>query len=200
MPVIATGIRSQTQLDDLLDFSGTIAAGGTAQLVLPQQPRRLTLFIQNISASDPIVVGIGPATATASLTSTTVSSIAVANGGIGYTVPPKVRIFGGIVDGDYQNAPQRVAQAHAVLTGTAVSSIVVDDPGNGYLVAPYVYLENPLPQLGGGAKLPSATSGIILPANAILSFNGAMLVPTSAIAIFGPTTANAFTIKVGGLV
>jgi hypothetical protein len=57
MPVIAPGIRSQSALDDWLDFSGTITAGNTAQLVLPQQPGRMVLFIENTSAADTLYIG-----------------------------------------------------------------------------------------------------------------------------------------------
>lgn len=200
MPAIASGIRGQTQLDDLLDFSGTIAVGGTAQLVLPQQPRRTSLFIANTSATDTITIGLGPATATATVTSQTVSSVAVNNGGTGYTVVPQVVFLGGVIAGDLQNAPQHPAAAHAVLTGTSVSSIVVDDPGAGYLVVPYVYLMNPLPQLGGGALTPSATVGIPLLAGWNFSTSGMLIVPTSAVVIYGPNGTDTYTVKVGGLV
>lgn len=200
MPAIAPGIRGQTHLDDLLDFSGVIASSGVAQLVLPQQPRRMSLFIANSSASDTITIGLGPATATATVTSQKVASIAVNNGGIGYSVVPQVVILGGVTTGDLQSAPQHPATAHAVLTTGAVSSIVVDDPGDGYLTVPYVYLMNPLPRLGGGALLPSATAGIPLPAGYSFSTSGMIIVPTSAVAIFGPTNTNTFVVKVGGLV
>ncbi len=202
MPVISPGIRGQTHLDDLLDFSGTIASGGTAQLVLPQQPRRVSLFIANSSATDTITVGIGPATGTPTITSGGVASIAVANAGIGYTVPPIVRILGGVAPGDLQNAPQHPAMAHAVLSGTAIGSFVIDDPGAGYssTILPYIYLENPLPNLGGGAFLPSLTAGIPLPSGFSFSTSGMIIVPTSAVAIFGPTNGNSFVVKVGGLV
>jgi hypothetical protein len=200
VPAITSGIRGQTYLDDLLDFSGTIASGGTAQLVLNQQPRRLSLFIQNTSATDALHVGIGPATATPTLSGGSVASIAVANAGIGYVVAPQVRIFGGLIAGDLQLAPPHPAAAHATLSAGAISAITVDDPGAGYLVAPYIFLENPLPTLGGGALLPSATAGIALAAGVTWSMHGALLVPTSAVAIFGPTTGNSFVVKVGGLV
>ena len=49
MPTAFPGIRGQTQTEDYLDFSGTIGVGGTAQLVAPQQLRRLSLFFQNLS-------------------------------------------------------------------------------------------------------------------------------------------------------
>lgn len=203
MPAIAPGIRGQTQLDDLLDFSGTISSGGTAQLVLPQQPRRLSLFISNLSAADTITLGIGPPAPVATLSGGGVSTISVSgNAGIGFTTIPTVVIAGGLVTGDYQSAPSHPATAHVTgLTGSGgISAITVDDPGAGYVVAPLIYLVNPLPYLGGGAILPSATVGIALPPGWNFSTSGMMLVPTSAVAIYGATTSDAFCVKVGGLV
>lgn len=203
MPVISPGIRGQTHLDDILDFSGTIAVGGTPQLVLPQQPRRLTLFIASLAAVNTITIGIGPPACTATLTGTTITAITLNNAGIGYAVRPNVRILGGLIDGDYQLNPARIAQAHAVMAGVApnqtISSIVIDDPGSGYLVKPLIYLENPLPTLGGGATIPSATAGIPLLAGSSLSFSGSFVVPTSAVALFSSGT-DAYVCKVIGLV
>ncbi len=203
MPVISPGIRGQTHLDDLLDFSGAVASGGTPQILCPQQPRRLSIFIGNLAASNTITIGIGPPKCTATLTGNTVTSIAASNAGLGYSIRPNVRILGGLIDGDYQLGPARSAVAHAVMTGSApnqtISSIVIDDPGSGYLVAPLIYLENPLPTLGGGATIPSATAGIPLLSGQSLTFSGSILVPTSAIAIFSAGT-DAFVCKIGGLV
>jgi pimeloyl-ACP methyl ester carboxylesterase len=205
------GIRGQTPLDDLLDFSGTVTAGGTAQLLLPQQPRRLSLSVSAVDATDTLYLGIGPAKGVATVTSGAVSAIAVANAGVGYTIAPQVRILGGVVQGDYETAPGstnlggislpgRVAVAHATLTTGAVSAIVVDDPGAGYLVPPLIYLENPWPALGGGAYAPGVNNGIPIPINTTFTFNGSLLVPGSAVAIFGATTGDQFHVKVGGLV
>lgn len=203
MPVSQPGIRNQTQLDDLIDFSGTITTGGAAQLVLVQQLRRLSLSIWNTSAAN-MTVGIGPPRPTANLTGSTVSSVTVGNAGIGYTVPPVVRFLGGIVDGDYQTAPSHPAAAHATLSGTGIGSITIDDPGTGYAVAPLVYLENPIigpfGKLGGGCFLPSITAGIPLPPGWQLNFEGSILVPASALAVWGTNTSDAFAVKVGGLV
>lgn len=200
MPVLAPGIRGQTHLDDLLDFSGTVTTGGTAQLVLPQQITRLSLYIGNTSGSDTITVGIGPPRPTATLTGSAVTSVTVGNAGVGYTVAPQVVFLGGLVDGDYRQAPSHPAAAHATLSGTGVSAITIDDPGTGYVVAPLVYLVNSLPRLGGGAFLPSATAGIPLPPGWSLNFEGSIIVPTSAVAIYGPNTSDPYVIKVGGLV
>jgi len=199
MPVLAPGVRGQTHLDDLISFDGTITTGGVAQLVLPQQPRRLALQIINTS-SHQMNLGIGPAQATATLTSNAVSSVTVNNGGIGYTLPPAVVFCGGVVNGDYQTSPQHPAQAHATISGGAVTAVTIDDPGSGYVVAPLVYLMNPLPNLGGGAFLPSSTAGIPLTAGNFWSMSGSLLVPTSAVALYGTTTGDTFVVKVGGLV
>lgn len=193
------GARGQPQLDDLLGFDGTVTLGGTAQLLVPQHPRRSYLFLQNTSSGN-LLFGIGPATATATLTSGTVSSIAVNNGGIGYTQPPTVVLMGGIIAGDLQGTPIqgqpfRPAIAFATVSAGAVSAITVSDPGTGYLVAPYVYLHNPMPGLGGGAFLPSATAGVLLAQNGSIVFESSA-VPTSAIAVFGATTGQAFVCKV----
>jgi hypothetical protein len=209
VPVISPGIRGQTSLDDLVDFSGTITAGGTSQLVLPQQLRRLSLFIQNLHASAQLNVGMGPPRPVASISGGAVTSISVSsNAGLGYSVPPVVRILGGVFDGDYQTAPSQVATAYATLsspgpTGT-IASITVDHGGSGYQVAPLIYLENqingPFGTLGGGAFNPTATTGIALPAGQSMNFNGAFLTPTSALVLYGPTTGQGFCLKVSGLV
>jgi hypothetical protein len=210
------GIRDQSYLDDLLHFDGTVTTGGTAQLLLPQQPGRLFLAITNNTAADTLFLGIGPARATANLTSGQVSSITVNNGGVGYTVSPSVVFLGGLIAGDYVTSPGspgkqlgvqyagKPAVAHAVLTGGAVSSVVVDDPGSGYTVPPLIHLCNNWPQLGGGAYSPTATTatagtGLGIPAGQTFTFNGSLLVPGSAIAINGFTTGDAFSCIVGGI-
>jgi hypothetical protein len=67
--------------------------------------------------------------------------------------------------------------------------------GSGYQVAPYVLLLNPAPTLGGGARTPSATSGIVVPANTIVKFD-ATFCPTGACAILGASASLAYTCKV----
>lgn len=187
------GARQQSNIDDLIDFSGTIAAGGTAQLLVPQQPRRAYLVFNNTSAAN-LVLEIGPARATASISGGVVTGISVTNGGLGYTVAPQVLLLGGLVTGDYQTAPSNVALATATLSGGAVNAITVNVPGSGYVVAPLVYLLNPLPTLGGGAATPAATTGIVVPAGGSYIMDTA--VATSAIAVFGATLAQTFTCKV----
>lgn len=207
---LAPGIRGQTQLDDLLDFSGVLLTGAAAQLALVQQPTRASLFIANTSAADTINLGIGPPRPTATISGGGVTSVTVGNSGIGFAVAPIVHFLGGVVRGDIKNAPPHAAAAHAVvsavtitgevITGGAITSITIDDPGAGYFVPPIVYLENPWPRLGGGAFLPSATAGIPLLPGWSFSTSGMIVVPASAVAIFGPTTNDPYVIKVGGLV
>lgn len=201
---IPVGRRGQVQNDDIWDFSGTVTAGGTAQIILPQQPRRCLLLLENTSAGD-LFFGVGPATATATISGGKVTSVAVANAGLGYTIPPLVQFLGGLVDGDYQQAPGagafpvgytfRPAAALAALSGGAVSAITVSDGGAGYVVAPRVYLLNPLPQLGGGAYLPSATLGIQLKPGGSAIY-GSDSCPWSAVSVFGATTGQAFVCQV----
>lgn len=204
--MILRDVRNQPQLDDVWSFDGTITLGGTAQLLLPQQPRRAFLQIQNISTGS-LWLGIGPATATATISGGAVASIAVNNGGLGYTVPPVVRLMGGLFLGDYEYAPGFVdsqqtrypgqgATAVATISGGAVSAIAVNFGGSGYLTAPFVFLENQRPALGGGAVVPSATSGLLLVATGGAVTYDSNICPSSAISIFGATTGQQFTCKV----
>jgi hypothetical protein len=196
---VPVGRRGQTVNDDIWDFSGAIIEGGVAQLILPQQPRRVLLLLENASDEN-LWFGVGPATATATISGGKVASVAVDNGGIGYTVTPQVVFLGGIVDGDYQqNAPAgypfRPAVAQAALSGGAVNAITVSDGGLGYLVAPRVYLFNSMPALGGGAYEPSGTLGIVLVpgGSAIYDSNDC---PWSPVAVWGGTTDQAYVCQV----
>jgi hypothetical protein len=196
---IQANLRGQPEYIPQYNFAGSIAVGGTAQSLLPLQRGRVSLAIQNTSAG-PLTLGIGGATATATITSGTVSSIAVVNGGRGYTFPPLVRFRGGgphdgLVDGlggglDFPGPNGQPAQAHAVLTVGAVSSIVVDFAGAGYVGAPYVQLINdPRDPYGGFA--PSATSGLLLVAGSTYVIKDAVS-HTEQINIFGATTGQTF--------
>lgn len=196
---LSPGVRGQTQLDDLITVLSTITAGGTAQLALPQQIRRAYLSITNNSAGG-LTVGIGPAIAHATISGGALTAITVDNGGVGYVVAPKVRIFGGLTQGNYGESPPHVATAYATISAGVVTTVAVDDPGAGYAVAPLIYLENALPQLGGGAWTPGASSGVQIAPGETWILSGPLMVPASAVAIFGATTAQAFTLQVGGLV
>lgn len=185
-----------------LDFSGTIAAGGTSQLLLPYQPTRSYFLFQNISDTA-MYLGVGAPTATASLSSGKVSSVSVVNGGFGFTYPPKVKFYGGSVavvgpadslGSQWGNAPADAAVAVANLSGNAVNTITVQNGGSGYLVAPYVYLEQD-PRDPFGCTNPSATSGIQINAGGSYIMD-ASTVTTDPIAVFCATISKAFTCKV----
>lgn len=172
---------------------------GSAQLVLARSQARCFLMFQN-TGSHAMYVEIGSARAHATLTSGAVSSVTVDNAGFNFTKPPVVRFLGGGNAGNsaYAGLGQpggaspnssltagRPAQARAVLTTGAVTSIVVDDGGAGYVTAPYVLIFND--DLDpNGAAIPSATSGIVLPANmtAPIAFEGTFC-PTESISVLG---------------
>jgi hypothetical protein len=193
----------------MYDASGTVTTGGTAQIILPEQFNRTSFFIQNISSGN-LFVEFGGARATCTLTSNKVASFTVSNGGFGYTIPPIVKFYGG---GDLTKNPTYLCpglpgnvmpgylpKAHAVLSTGAVSSIVLDDPGAAYFVkAPMVFLQSS-DQDPWGVASPSATDGLLLtPNGGNVYFNGTATT-TDAIAIFGATTGQAFTVKytIGG--
>ena len=199
------GFASSTSFTQTLDFSGTITAGGTAQLVLPIQITRSYLLFQNISDTN-MTIGFGPARATAVLTNGSVSSVSVSNVGLGYTFAPIVEFRGGLQEdpnladglgvGATGNAPVEAnkAIARATLSGGAVNAITVSQGGSGYLVAPYVYLRND-PRDPYGAYLPSATAGIqLLPGGSYICENS--IVSTDQLSVFCATTGKAFTCKV----
>lgn len=211
--------RGQQVRDHFYDASGTITTGGQPQLVLPEHRSRSFLYFQNLSAVD-MYLEFGAARATATLTSGKITSFSVTNAGFGYTQPPIVRLIGG---GNSNNpaflavgAPgypspgdpsdvialnrytdlsaQRPGEAHAVLTGAAVSSIVIDNPGSGYQLAPLVFLENTLRD-PYGAAIPSATSGIWIPAGSGSLYMNGTTCPTDQMAVFCATTSSAFCCK-----
>ena len=196
------GAGGQQVRHPLFDASGTIAAGGTAQLVLPQAQARSKLILGNNSAG-PMFLEFGSARATATITNGVVTSVAITNGGFKFTKPPIVRFLGGgtINNSSYLGlgqpngaSPSNVATGRAILTGDAVSSIVVDNGGAGYVIAPYVFIENSDLDPYGCAK-PALNVGILLPAQgAPLVFNGTALT-TDAVAIFGASTGQAFVCK-----
>jgi hypothetical protein len=149
-------------------------------------------------------LGFGGARATATISSGTVTSVAVTNAGFGFSYAPLIRFIGGGPQGAVPNnrfltpgippysGPSTVAQAHCVMTGSApnmsVSSIVVDYGGAGYKNAPYVRIENDLND-PYGAFSASATTGIQLPPNGgNMVFNGTST-PTDAISVFGTATS-----------
>jgi hypothetical protein len=194
--MILPGARNQVFLDEVLDFSGTVTNGGTAQALLPQQPGRSYFFFENTSSAN-LSLAIGPPRATATLTSGVVTAISIPDGGMSFTAPPQVVFLGGLVAGDFRNAPQNPAVAQAQLTSGAVSGTTISSGGSGYLVAPIVMLLNPLPLLGGGTGTPSATAGIIIVPNGSFVMESSFCT-AGAVSVFGGTTGQAFVCKVGG--
>lgn len=197
------GARGQIVRDHMFDASGTIIAGTTAQLILPERQQNSSLYLENLSSGN-LLFEIGGARATATLTAGVVTSIAVTNAGFGYTVPPNVVFYGGgsakknpnyLCPGFPGNiCPDHIAQAHAVLTGGAVSSIVIDFGGSQYVEPPMVFLQNS-DNDPYGCAVPSATSGILLaPTGGAVTFNGTVCT-TDAIAVYGATTGQAYCCK-----
>lgn len=213
------GSRGQRVRDALYDASGTITAGSTAQLVLPETLSRSFLLLQNLSPG-PLYVEMGAARVTCSISSGAVTSggFIITNAGFGYTYPPAIEFLGGGNSGNtvvkgvgqptfpapgdpwygtafyHDLSSQKPAKASAILTGGAVTSIVLESGGSGYNAAPFMFLRNSMRDPNGCA-IPSATSGILLPAQGqALIWNGTTC-PTDPIAIVGGTTGQAFTCK-----
>lgn len=200
------GIGGQQAIHDYYDASGTIATGGTAQLMLPQRKSCSGLFFQNLSTGNLFLqVGVRPATAV--LTNGVVTSVTVNDAGMLFNQPPTVLFLGGGNQGDPTTfggsligwpTPANVAQGRAVMTGSAgamtISSIEIDNGGSGYLAPPFVYI---LPQRTDptGVGVPSATEGILVPASGGTFGGFNLTVPTTAIAVFGATTGQGYTCK-----
>lgn len=211
------GSTGQSGFEYLFDASGTIAAGGTPQLILPQARRRSSLIINNISSSN-MYFEFGAARATAVLTSGAISSISVTNSGFGYTVAPVVEFLGGGYDNQSQTTPTfsltglpdytsprnpagSPAKAHCIMTGAAgsmsISSIVIDNPGSGYSYPPYVFIRNS-PNDPFGAANPfqgSAASGILLLANGGSYTGNGTVTTTDQVSVYCATSAAAYTVK-----
>ncbi len=204
------GVRGQQYADRMYDFSGTITNGGTAQLVAPYSKERTSFLVENISDTD-MLIEIGAARATATISSGVVNAVSVSNAGFGYSLPPTVKFVGGAYPGGITTAltlaiagdpsypsPQRPAKAHCVMTGSApnmtVSSIAIDDPGSGYQYPPYVLLTNNMFDLWGAA-VPSAAVGILLKSGGGSYTSNGTLTSSEQISIFCATTSKAFTYK-----
>jgi len=193
------GFTEQQNLTPVYRADGTIAAGGTPQLILPRAAPRSSILLQNTSATDTLYFEFGCARARATVSGGVVTAITVTTAGFGFTYPPIVRFLGGGNNSNgrdlgvgYPNqlAPSNYAAAHCVLTSGAISSIVIDNPGSGYDCAPYVQLLNDSND-NNGAAVPSATSGFKIAPGASL-YQAYNVVTTDAIAVYGATTGNSW--------
>jgi hypothetical protein len=177
------GSRGQQIRDFIYRADGSVLANAaTGTLVLPEAKSRSYLSVQNISAGT-MWLEIGSARATATLTAGVVTSVAVNNGGFGFTRPPVVEFYGGGDGGNPQmvgaglvgwpvpgtgtissgRLQHRPAKARAVLTAGVVTSIVVDDGGLGYVITPQVFIRNSeLDPNGVADPAVGAGSGIFL--------------------------------------
>ncbi|TAK97661.1 MAG: hypothetical protein EPO08_20915 [Rhodospirillaceae bacterium] len=208
--MILTGSSQQRKALPLYDASGTVTSGGTAQLIVPMALTRSSLMFVN-NSDTAMYLEIGAARAAATLSSGTVSSVAVTNAGFGYSKPPLVTFKGGGNTGWNQSnptflsatlpdypSPDHPAKAHCVMTGSAgaqtVASIVVDDPGSGYATQPYVELAND-PNDPIGCAVPSASAGIYIAPNGGSYCCNGVACTTDAIAVYCATTGKAFTFK-----
>jgi hypothetical protein len=99
-------------------------------------PKKITLISQDIRVA-------AAATAIVSIAGT-ISSIAISDGGVGYSTTPSVTIASAVGFGTTQRAA-----AAATLTGDYVSSISITNPGTGYTTTnpPQVLIESPSPKI-----------------------------------------------------
>ena len=199
------GAGGQQRIDQIYDASGTLA-NASPVTVLPIATSRTFLLVENTGSSS-IYVDFRPARATATLSSGGVASVAITNGGQGYTVPPRVEFMGGgntvanptytgVALPDEMWAPGNVAHAQATISGGAVTAITVTNPGSGYKVAPFVNIVNdPADPVGAVAASATAGAGGILLAagSAALVWNGTVC-PTGQVSIVG-SAGGAYAVK-----
>jgi hypothetical protein len=199
------GASQQQNQHPLYRADGTLATGGTAQLVLARSMSRSYLLLANNSIG-PLWFEIGFGSATATLSGSVVSSIAVGNAGFGYSKPPLVRLWGGGYPSNPNTpnyvglaqpngyAPSNIATAVATISGGAISAITVTNGGGSYVVAPYVsIIGSDLDPVGCAA--PASGVGILVPAGgAPLIWNGTCC-PTDPVAVWGATTSQAYACR-----
>ena len=203
------GMQNQTSRDLTYDASGTITAGGVAQLVLAERKSTPMLLLQNLSAVN-MTFECGSARATCVVSGGKVTSVTVTNAGFNFTRAPTVEFLGGGRPGNTADvsagqpgydAPTVPAQATCVmasatpLAGNKVSSITIDNPGAGYIIAPYVWIKNSqLDPQGVATPTNAGAGGILLTPYGSLAIND-MTNPVDAISVFCATISSAFTVK-----
>ena len=205
------GSKGQHVKSHLFDASGTITTGGTPQLVLPNVFSRASLIFVNNSTSN-MLLEFGGARATATISSGSLSSIAVTNAGFNYSLAPSITFYGGGFNSGNKTNPSFLGAipptpdfpaaanpgaAHCVMTGVApnmsISSIVIDNPGSGYAAPPYVFISNN-DNDPNGCALPSATVGILLLPNGSYTPNGTTCT-TDSLSVYCATTSAAYSCK-----
>ena len=205
--------RGQSALIPKFNFDGSIASATAPQLILPQAAPRSSFSFQNASSAV-LWLQFGPATAKATVTNGVVTSIAVVNGGFGYSYAPRVKLLGGGTKNNGLNlgsgypgsdSPSNIATAHCVMTGSApnmsIASIVVDNGGAGYSndsrAAPYVQLINdPNDEFGCANPYNSgAGSGYQVAAGASF-YEAYSVVATDAVAVWGGTLGQTYVCRV----
>lgn len=203
-----TGSAGQIKRLPLYDASGTLAAGGTPQLILPEGTSRSFLLIAN-NSDTAMYLEFGSARATCTISNGSVDSITIENAGFGFTVPPIVNFYGGANNGWNINdpgftgcglvgypSPGKPAVAHCEITGGVVTNIVIDDGGSGYVVAPQIVITNSLRDPFGCAA-PNSSTGVGIPifANGGSYYVNGTTCPTDSISLVCASPSKKFTCK-----
>lgn len=197
------GASGQVVRHPFYDASGTITAGGTAQLVLARSQSRSFLKLQNLS-NGPLWFEFGSARATAAISGGVVTGFTVTNVGFNFTKPPVVILFGGgnpgnssFLGGNQMGypAPSLPALAVATISGGAVNAVALQDGGgSGYVVAPQVFIYNsdldPF-----GCAVPSVNVGMMLAAQSPPYILNGTACTTDQVAVFGATTGQPYLCK-----
>ena len=200
------GSNNQQRIDGYFDYSGTITAGGTAQLMVPQRRSCSHLIIANNSTGN-LLIQFGVRPATAVLTSGVVTSVTVNDAGFGFQYIPNVTFLGGGNANDPTMttgatmpgwpSPFVPASGRAVLSGGttgSITSITIDNGGSGYLAAPYVLIEADRRD-ATGVGVASLTQGLPVLGNGGSYYINGTACPTSAISVWGATTGQAYVAK-----
>ena len=187
----------------LLDASGSITSGGTAQLILPAVPQRAYFeFVNNSNAN--MYLEFGPARASCNLTSGSIGTLTVTNAGFGYTYAPNVTLLGGGGDNNYPDGatnavpyqfypPTAYGSAHVTVGSGSISTLIIDYGGVGYVTTPYVLMKNDPRDPFGCAKPTASTGVLITPGGSYTMTN--TFVTTEPVAVYGGTTGQQFACK-----